>query len=141
LLLSLQIYNQTGADIKPEEYSVGLYDGRDLKQITMLSRTDMMIVKDKLQGKSTGGGLESQVIQGALNTVTGVTSVISKSEVSRGLDLATKSYFSFRPIYKHETRTGILCFVLDFRPEYPITLKVKIRDEEFKLKFMPKPDQ
>lgn len=141
LLLSLQIHNLTDTDLKPEEYSVSLHDGRDLKLITMLSRTDMMVVKDKLQGKSTGGGLENQVIQGALNAVSGVTSVISKSDVSHGLDLATNNYFSFRPIYKHATRDGILCFVLDFHPEYPITLMVKIRDQLTKLKFMPKPGQ
>ncbi len=141
LLLPLEITNKTDRDIKPEEYSVSLRDGRDLKKITLLSRAEIVAIKAKMDGSSSGGGLESQVIAGAYTTVLSLTSIFSKNDVKRGLELAAGNYFSFRPIYKHEKRQGILCFLLDFRAEYPIALELKVQDEIIKLKFMPKPSK
>lgn len=138
-VLPLEIANKTDKNIEPSEYSVSLHDGRDLKLIRMLTLDDLIAVKNKMTGKSSGG-IESQIISTTVNTIMSLTSLSSQGEVMRGLDMAIDNYFSFRPIYKHETRKGILCFMINFRAEYPITLLVKLRGEEVKLKFMPRKD-
>jgi len=55
----------------------------------------------------------------------------------KGLDDAIDNYFSFRAIYAREKREGILCFMVDFKLEYPITLMIKIKDKVAWIRFLP----
>jgi len=139
MVLPLEIINLTDADIEAAQYSVGLFDGRDLKPIKMLKREDLIAFKNKQQGgEAVVGGIEGQVIQGTLNAILGATNRDAKGYVIKGVDQAIDRYFTFRPIYAREAREGILCFLLDFKEEDPITLRIKLKGEEIKLQFLPR---
>jgi len=140
MVLPLEIVNHTDEDVKADQYSIGLFDGRDLKPIKMLKREDLVAFKSKQQGggAATAGGIEGQVIQGTLNAILGATNRDAKGYVLKGVDQAIDRYFSFRPIYAREAREGILCFLLDFKEEDPITLKIKLKGEVIKLQFLPR---
>jgi len=136
MIVPITIVNNTGDDLQPSEYSISLYDGRDMKPIKMLSRSDMIKVQDKLKGGS-GGRLEQQVINTAVDSFMDITNSTDKQAVIKGLDAAINNYFAFRPVYAYDKRFGVLCFLLDFKAEYPISLKVKIKKEDITLKFFP----
>jgi hypothetical protein len=137
VVLPLEITNKTGADIEPQEYSVSLHDGRDLKLIKMLKRGDLIAVRGKIEGKSYGKGLEGMAIDATVNALMDAANVNTQKTMIKGLDHAINDYFSFRPVYAHETRQGLLCFLVDFRLEYPLTLILKIRQERIPLRFLP----
>ncbi|OGC34305.1 hypothetical protein A2311_01240 [candidate division WOR-1 bacterium RIFOXYB2_FULL_48_7] len=139
LLLPITIFNKTNNAIMPADYSVALYDGRDMKQIKMLTRDDLLDVKAKLQGRPSDGNIETKVINSVMDSLTFMTGDPDKQLVMQGLDLALYDYFSFRPIYPHEKRYGILCFILDFKAEYPITLNVRVGAKNHEIRFLPKP--
>jgi hypothetical protein len=139
MIVPITIFNNTGDDLQPSEYSISLYDGRDMKLIKMLSRSDMIKVQDKLKG-GTGGGLEQQVVNSAMDSFMSITNSTDKQALIQGLDAAINNYFSFRPVYAYDKRFGVLCFLLDFKAEYPISLKVKIQKQDIILKFFPKAD-
>lgn len=138
MIMPLEIVNYTGEDIQTSEYSVSLHDGRDMKQLKMLGRDELVAVKNKLEGNPGAGGFENQIINTTVNTVMGMTNLSSKEYIIKSIADAIDNYFSFRPIYTREKREGILCFIIDFKPEYPITLVVKIKDEDFYFRFMPR---
>lgn len=141
LLIPLNITNNTGQDIEPDEYTVSLHDGRDLKTVKMLKRDDLIGVKAKLEGVSSGSNIETQVVNTVMDSVMSITSNPEKQKVLQGINTAISNYFSFRPLYLRETRTGVLCFMLDFKAEFPLTLRIKIRDETIDLQFMPAADK
>ena len=137
MVLPLEIFNKTGSDIEPQEYSVSLHDGRDLKQIKMLKRQDLMAVRGKLGGKSFGKDLEGMAIDATVNILMDAANVNTQKTMIKGLDQAIHDYFSFRPVYALETRQGLLCFLVDFKLEYPLTLMLRIRNEHIQLRFLP----
>ena len=138
IVLPLEIFNHTAFEIRPEEYVVSLHDGRDLKPIKMLTRTDLQAARSKLGGGGgSSGGIQQQLIESTLNAIMEATNVSSKNTMIKSIDIAIDNYFQLRPIYAGEKREGILCFLVDFKLEYPITLMVKLKGEEIKLKFMP----
>jgi len=137
MVMPLEITNKTGRNIEPGQYSVSLHDGRDLKTIRLLTRKELVTVKGKLEGNGSGGGLEGMALEATVNALMTAANVPTKNVMIQGLNHAINDYFSFRPVYDHETRNGLLCFLVEFKLEYPITLIVKIHGEPFKLKFMP----
>lgn len=137
MVLPLEISNKTGSDIEPPEYSVSLHDGRDLKLIKMLKRSDLIAVRGKLRGKSYGEGLEGMAINATVNVLMDAANVNTQKTMIKGLEQAIHDYFSFRPVYAHETRQGLLCFLVDFKLEYPLSLMLRIRDEYILLRFLP----
>lgn len=138
IVMPLEITNKTGRNIEPGQYSISLHDGRDLKTIRMLTRKELVAVKGKLEGNSSGSGLEGMALEATVNALMTAANMPTKNVMVQGLNHAINDYFSFRPIYAHETRRGLLCFLVEFKLEYPIALIVKIHGEEFKLKFMPR---
>jgi hypothetical protein len=141
LLAPLNITNNTSRNIEPDEYAVSLHDGRDLKKVKMLKRDDLIAIKTKIEGVSSGGNIETQVFNNVMDSVMSITNNTEKQKLIQGLHTAINNYFSFRPIYSRETRSGILCFMLDFKAEYPLTLRVMIRDKAIDLQFLPAPDK
>lgn len=139
MIVPITIVNNTGDDLQPSNYSISLEDGRDMKTIKMLSRSEMIKIQDKLKG-GTGSGLEQQVINTAVDSFMDITNSTDKQDVIRGLDAAINNYFAFRPVYAYDKRFGVLCFLLDFKAEYPISLRVKIHKQDVILKFFPKVD-
>ena len=139
MVMPISIANKSDNRIDTADYSISLHDGRDYKVIERLSRDTLITAKGKIEGNgSISGGIEQQVISTLITTVMSLTSVSQKNQVLQGMDMAVNNYFSFRPIYAHETRSGVLCFVIDFKPEFPLTLKIKLKDEIIHLQFMPK---
>lgn len=142
IVMPLNISNKTGQTIQPKDYSISLHDGRDLKKIKMLTRTDLVKIKGKLEGSGSGGGgggIESMALEATVNAIMSATSMPTKNLMLKGLDHAINDYFEFRPIWANETRAGLLCFLVDFKLEYPLTLALKVRDERIDLKFRPRP--
>jgi len=137
IVLPLEIFNHTASNIWLDEYAVSLYDGRDLKPIKMLTRTDLQAARSKIGGGGSSGGIEQQLIESTLNAIMEAANVTTKNTMIKSIDIAIDNYFEFRPIYAGEKRGGILCFLVDFKMEYPITLMVKLKGEEIRLKFMP----
>ncbi|MBU0672838.1 MAG: hypothetical protein KJ732_07425 [Candidatus Margulisbacteria bacterium] len=141
IVLPLSIQNRTAAAIDAGQYSVQLFDGRDFKPVKLISRDDLVKVRANYEGASQSLGSEQQVLTAALTAVANTISPSSKSYIMEGMDHAIDNYFQFRPIYALETREGILCFLVDFGLEYPLNLKIKIRDRDIDLFFMPKPEE
>jgi hypothetical protein len=135
-ILSLAIANRTPVRVNAKDYSVGLYDGRDLKPLTQFTRNDILSFKLSYQsGKPVKTG--EPAVDAALGTIMQVFDPSSRSEIIKSLDKAIDDYFSFRPLFPGETREGILCYHADFRLEYPLTLMVKIREKPIVFKWLP----
>jgi hypothetical protein len=137
-IVTLSITNETSSDVKSSDYSVGLYDGRDQKPLKIVSREDITAVRAKYAGSSSGLEITGDTVKAVESAVTAIIGVVKPSTndmVVKGLDQAIDNYFSFRPIYAKECRDGILSFLVDFKLEYPLTLKIKLRKEEIDLKF------
>ena len=61
----------------------------------------------------------------------------TKGKLAQIIQYGIDNYFSYRPIYKGEQRSGILCFIPNFKLEYPLTLRVKIQKKTIDLLFYP----
>ena len=137
-VVHLAIENKTSTDVQTKEYSVGLYDGRDYMPLKALTRKDLLDFK--AQYSKPSGAVASF---GAPDVVAALTNVVntvvpsSRAAILESIDHAVDSYYVFRPIYSHETREGIICYLLDFKPEYPITLRVALKGQNIDFKFMP----
>ncbi len=135
---SLEIRNNSDTDLPPTEYSFSLADGRDQKPIKMLSRQDLIATRAKLAGGGGGGNIQDQLIQATVDTIMNTINTPTKAKLINIVDEGVKNYFSFRPVYAKESRSGIVCFIPDFQLEYPLTLTVKIRGETARFRFNPK---
>lgn len=138
IFIPLTVYNNTGKEILPADYSFSLHDGRDLKTIKMLTRDEISNIKAKLEGRPGGVNIETQVINTAMDSFMDLAGNNGKASIIKAMGYAVDNYFSFRPIYPREKRTGVLCFLLNFKAEYPITLKMQIRGGVSYLRFMPR---
>ncbi|MEA3493497.1 MAG: hypothetical protein U9R38_03815 [Candidatus Margulisiibacteriota bacterium] len=139
IVLPLTISNGTGSRILPEEYCVALYDGRDYKELHIVKRDTISRIKATYQsnGKGAGAGLMDAAAQVAFNAVVDIFSPATKDMVVKALNQIEDQYFSFRPIWAHEKRYGVLAFVHDFQLEFPLTLVVKVKDEKAGFRFGP----
>jgi len=136
IVLDLGIFNKTNETLLSQDYSIGLFDGRDLKKIRLLKREDIVGVKAKSTG-GPSGDLQAQALQTAINVILETVKPSERAFMLKSFDVAIDNYFSFRPIYAYEERAGLLCFFLDFKAEYPNTLIVTIKDKPIILRFQP----
>lgn len=135
--LILAIRNETDKDLPADDYSIRLADGRDLKTIRMLTRQDLMATKSKYSSGGGSGGFQDQLLQATMDTLMNTLNVSTKQRLIKIIDQGIEQYFAFRPIYANDKRDGVLCFLPDFKLEYPITLIIKIRDEKVEMRFTP----
>jgi len=139
MVVSLRVLSRSGKDILADEYSIELADGRDLKLLRLISREVVVEYRKKLSSgqeiKSGNGMLDL-----ALTQFSGIMQDMGNSELSeflKSVDWAVDHYFAFRTIYVNEPREGVLCFYADFIFEYPLTLKIKLRQKQIDLQFKP----
>lgn len=137
LVVDLTLANRSSMDILPKEYSVVLADGRDLKPVKMLKRSDLVEVRSKYTAGNTGGAIQDQLIAATMNNVMNAVNVPTKDKLINIIDKGIAQYFEFRPIYAGAERSGVLCFLPDFKLEYPLTLTVKCRDKKIEAQFQP----
>lgn len=137
MAMYIEITDKTGTNISVKDYSISLNDGRDLKALKTLTREDLIAAKAKLEQKSSGSNIVDQATAAIINAITSKLDLDSKNYLISTIGKAIDNYYAFRPIFKNETRKGILCFLVDFKLEYPLTLITKIKGEEIKIKFMP----
>jgi hypothetical protein len=138
LALSLEIRNLTGEDLSAGDYSISMTDGRDRKPIIMLSRQDLISTKAKVAGTGGSGPIQDQLIQATVDTLMNTINQPTKEKLIRIIDQGIDNYFSFRPVYANERRGGVLCFVPDFKLEFPLAVTVKINQEPYVIKFLPR---
>lgn len=141
IVMPLSIINRTGQDIEASDYSLSLSDGRDLKTVTMLTRDDLVNVKGRLEGKGTdfGSGIEGMALAATVNAFEDLTNQPSTKMMVQGINQAINDYFEFRPLYAGEARTGLLCYLVDFKLEYPLSVRLKVKDKLIEIKFLPQP--
>ncbi|MBN2057766.1 MAG: hypothetical protein JW782_03115 [Candidatus Saganbacteria bacterium] len=141
IVMPLTIVNRTDHDIGPADYSLSLCDGRDFKPVRMLDRNDLVNVKGKLEGKGTdfGSGIEGMALAATVNAFEDLTNQPSTKMMVKGINQAINDYFEFRPVYASEARTGLLCFLVDFKLEYPLTVRLKVKDKLIDIRFLPRP--
>jgi len=137
IALYLELSNKNSVDISPEEYSISLADGRDLKPIRLLKRSELVEIKAKFIGGGRSNALQDQLIEATMTNAMNVVNVPTKDKIIKLIDEGINQYFSFRPVYANATRTGVLCFMPDFKLEYPLTLLVKIKGEPLAIRFLP----
>lgn len=139
VILPLTISNETDSQIRPDDYYVAVYDGKDFKELHMIQRDTISRIKATYQsgGKGAGSGMMDAAAQLAFNALVDIFSPATKDMVVKALNQIEDQYFSFRPIWAHEGRYGILAFVHDFQLEYPLTLVVKVKDEKVDFRFGP----
>lgn len=140
VILMLSIENKGQDVIQPEEYAIKLYDGRDLKPIKILTRQDIQVIKARMAGQA-GKGIQDQVIESGLQVFSNITKLPTGNLLLKAAQEALDNYFSFRPIYPGEKREGILCFLADYKLEYPISLQINVRDDWYDMQFLPKPQK
>lgn len=138
LTMIMSIKNKTKVDLEPENYSITLTDGRDFKKIKMLTREDILNIRTKYAGNKNAA-IQDQVIEATVNNALKVTNVSTKAKMVQLIDLVINNYFSFRPIFANETRRGILCFLNDFKLEYPLGIMLKIKTKILIFYFVPQP--
>ena len=139
-IVSLKVVNKTAADLEPEDYSVSLVDGRDAKPLSLISREAVIGYRAHLAGggqELKSGSPMADIALAQLNKVVGSLGETQKSELLQSIDSAIEHYFAFRPIYAGEARDGVLCYYPNFILEYPLILKLKLRDKTLDLKFWP----
>ncbi|MDD4179192.1 MAG: hypothetical protein PHH14_03990 [Candidatus Margulisbacteria bacterium] len=139
VVVPLDITNKEKKNIPPQDYSISLYDGRDFKEIKMLTRQDIILTKGRYQGSPPSLGISNQLIETTFQTISNIVSPPTKNQLLQTLNYAIDNYFSFRPIYAGETRKGIICFLVDFKLEYPLTLLVEVDKEKHFIYFWPQP--
>ena len=138
IVLPLTMVNKTNKTIPAEDYSLGLYDGRDYKPIKLVTRDDLSKFRAGMSGKGTAViPLENQAVQVAFSAIAGVIQPSEKDAIVKGLDVAINDYFEFRPIWAGEARKGILCFLVDFKLEYPLILEITMEGKPIRLRFLP----
>lgn len=136
LVVPIDIYNGSKENIDPAEYHVGLFDGRDQLPIKMITRDDINKIKNK-NNASGGFSLASPSLQGAVGSFNSLVNFPANSALEQQLQFAINNYFEFRPIYAGETRSGFIAFFHDFKLEYPLLFKIKIRNKEYLFYFKP----
>lgn len=134
---TIRITNHTGSDIEPGEYSVDLYDGKDLKPVRELTRDELQNVKNTVAGGPGSGAIQDQIINTSVNTIMGALDAPTKNKLAHIIQYGIDNYFSYRPIYKGSERNGILCFIPNFKLEYPLTLRIKIQKKTVDILFYP----
>ena len=138
LALGLEIKNKTGKDIEPEQYSLKLYDGRDLLPIKLITKDDLYQIEKKLIDPK-GFSLSSPSIQGAVSAVDSLISLPSSSYLGASLQNIIENYFEFRPVYANSSRKGFLAFYHGFKLEYPLALELSIKGQSKMYYFAPVP--
>lgn len=131
-VLPLSISNKTGDIVAPEDYSLSVYDGRDLKPLKLFERQDILGLNAQ---KGSGINIETQVVNSIMSTIN-----TPFDEKSRIIAYIADNYFQFRPLYAREQRQGILLYLIYFREEDPITVSLKIKGHEFDFMFLPVKD-
>lgn len=134
IALSIEIYNHSATELGTAEYSITLTDGRDHKVIHLMTRQDVIATRAKLAG-SKSAAIQDQIIQTSIDTVMNTVNAPTKERMLAVIDLGIAQYFSFRPVFPHEQRSGFLCFVPDFQLEYPLIVKVAIRENTYQFKY------
>jgi len=135
VVLPISLTNKTIDNLEPDNYSIELFDGRDRKPAKLLKRDDLVKIRAKYTGGSPGA-IQDQVIEATMTNVMNVVNVPTKDKLIKMMDYVIGNYFEFRPVYKGETRKGLLCFLRNFKFEYPLTLIVKHNGEVTTLKFV-----
>lgn len=136
LTLFIIIKNKTKENLLPENYSISLTDGRDYKEIKMLSRQDLINIRSKYIDASNGS-IQDQVIEATMTNAMKVANMPTKEKLAELITLGVNNYFSFRPVYPNEVRQGVLCFLPDFKLEYPLTIFIKIKSKNLAFHFLP----
>lgn len=136
IALLIAVKNKRAEMLSPEDYSIGLADGRDLKPVRMLSRQELLNIKLKYTSNDRGA-ITDQAIEATMGNVMKIANFPTKEKMAELIDLGANNYFSFRPIYQGEIRQGILCFMPDFKLEYPLTVQVKLPGKVLALKYWP----
>jgi hypothetical protein len=137
LAIPLVIRNKTGSDIKPEDYGISLYDGRDLKPITMITKDELCIAEKKMLYVKDFNLLNPSV-QGAVSAIDSLIDMPANASLGDDIDGIINNYFEFRPIYAKSAREGYLVFFHDFNLEYPVTLRITLNGEDKYFYFMPR---
>lgn len=138
IVASLKIVNVSGKTIEPESYSIALFDGKDYKSIRLLTRDEVQSVKNTVAGGPSGGAIQDQIINTSVNTLMSAVDAPTKGKLVRIIQYGIDNYFSFRPIWIKGQREGFLCFLPNFKLEFPLTLRIKMNGKVIDLKFVPK---
>ncbi|MFA5839162.1 MAG: hypothetical protein WC890_00735 [Candidatus Margulisiibacteriota bacterium] len=141
--LDLRIENKTGNTVGTLEYSVGIFDGRDHKPLTILTREQVIDYRNKI---ATGGSIKTgnSMVDYSIGQISGLFQTMTRGETSAYLaiiDWGINHYFAFRPIYANEDREGVLVAASNFMLEYPVAVVIKIRDKKIDLRFLPPPSK
>jgi hypothetical protein len=136
MVLPLYIKNKTNDTVQPEDYSIALFDGRDLMPIRMLTLNDLKAIRNK-NANPQGFNLLNPSVQGAVSAVDSLIKLPGNTSVNSSFDYIQNNYFSFRPLYANETRYGALVFFHDFKLELPVTLIITIKGERNVFFFNP----
>lgn len=134
IALTIALTNKTIENIQPSDYSIQLFDGRDMKPLKLLTRDDLAKIRARYTG-GIPGAIQDQVIEATMTNVMNAVNMPTKDKLIKLIDYAIDNYFEFRPIYRGETREGFLCFLHNFKFEYPLTLVIKHRGEATYIKF------
>lgn len=137
LALALAITNKTSEEILPKDYSIRLADGRDCKKIKMLTREEMMQIRARYGG-SKNYNMQDQFIEATMSNAMRAINVPTKEKLGAIADVGISNYFAFRPIYAKEKRFGVICFIPEFKLEFPLTLFVEINGREIRAPFLLK---
>ena len=138
LVLYVELSNKTARDITAKEYTIELSDGRDLKPVKMLKRSDLEEVKAKYSGGGAQGAIQDQLIAASMNNIMNAVNVPTRDKLISIIERGIDEYFEFRPLYAGEQRKGVLCFLPEFKLEYPLTLTIKERGKTLAVQFQPK---
>jgi len=137
VVAELIILNRTKGDVGSDQYSVELTDGRDYKPVRLLTRDELIAIKSRYSGGGKPGSMQDQLIESTMNTVMNTLNVPTKDRLISYINQGIDNYFAFRPVYAGESRQGVLCFLPDFKLEYPLTIRVKLKEEKAEFRFLP----
>lgn len=140
LVTSLRVENRADRDLLPSEYSVQLTDGRDHKPLKAIDRDVVIEYRHKIAaGQEIKSG--NPMLDLGLNELGGMLRSLDRSQAAqflRSLDWVVANYFAFRPVYAKSVREGTLCYYVDFILEYPLTLRLRLRDKKLDFVFWPR---
>lgn len=140
-IMPLEIENKTAHAIETDQYSIGLYDGRDHKPIPMITRKDVESFGARYDKKDPVSLVGVPGVDGALASVWEMVGSPATVAERKGIEKAVEDYYDFRPIFEHDKRSGILCFFHDFKLDYPIVFMARVKSEEIKIIFWPKKEE
>jgi len=138
IAFNIRLINLTTKDVEGGQYKIELFDGRDMKSVRLLTRDELQAVKNTMAGGSSSGAIQDQLINTSVNTVMSAIDAPTKNKLVGIIQYGVDNYFSFRPVWARDKRDGILCFMPNFKLEYPLTLRIRYKNRTADLKFIPK---